>query len=375
LIFNPGLSVLGGGERYMAALGTVIAETHQVVYAAPTNRLPEPGALARFDFPPLRIAALEARDLPKESVDYDLSVVIETWPPKPAFAAHNLLIVQFPFKPLPTERVRRALARHYLARYHRIVYSDFARSWLLKRWEVNADILNPGVEIPSMPSPLQKDKLILAVGRFFSGMHCKRQDVLIEAFARLPESAQKTWQLVLVGGYQSTPKNQQFVERLMHAARNLNVSIEPNASAGRLMELQNRARFFWHATGFGREPDAPEQAEHFGLSTVEAMSHGAIPLVFADGGQLEVVTPKAGLVWTSIPELVDQTSGLIACSKDDLDDRSRAAYAASRSFSMRRFEAEARTVLARAQARPALPVAIRRVAAAADRGVRRVIRG
>ena len=45
-----------------------------------------------------------------------------------------------------------------------------------------------------------------------------------------------------------------------------------------------------HATGFGVDADEfPERLEHFGITPIEAASFGCIPVVYGQGGPLEVV--------------------------------------------------------------------------------------
>ncbi len=48
------------------------------------------------------------------------------------------------------------------------------------------------------------------------------------------------------------------------------------------------------------------------MTTVEAMSYGAAPIVYRDGGQIEVVTPTVGRTWVMLQELVDATEELAA---------------------------------------------------------------
>ena len=63
-----------------------------------------------------------------------------------------------------------------------------------------------------------------------------------------------------------------------------------------LLELYSRASLFWHAAGHGQDDRRhPERLEHFGITTVEAMAHGAVPLVFPAGGPAEVVAD--GRTW------------------------------------------------------------------------------
>jgi glycosyltransferase involved in cell wall biosynthesis len=54
----------------------------------------------------------------------------------------------------------------------------------------------------------------------------------------------------------------------------------------------------------------PELTEHFGISTVEAISAGCIPLVVGRGGQPEIVT-NPDLLWQTIEELIEKTQAVI----------------------------------------------------------------
>jgi len=347
LIFNPAFPVLGGGERYTIALGSVIAESHNVTYAAPYR--PDPDLVARLGFPPLDIMKLDVDDFPRLSVEYDLAVVVTTLSiPPPSFAAKSLLVVQFPRGTLPDHPAHRWLTIAKLRRYERIVYSHYVLEWLRQRWKVNGRVLMPGVPlVDDLQRP--KERLILAVGRFVGrfadGWNNKRQDVLIDAFSQLPRHLQDTWHLVLAGGCSPSPEMEEFLEALKRQANGLNISFEINVPAARLADLQERARLFWHAAGFDRPSTEPERAEHFGMSTVEAMSHGVIPLVYADGGQVEIVNEEFGRLWHSIPQLVEQTTQLMMQSPTELDATATAARRASLLYGAARFEGEARELL------------------------------
>ena len=348
LIVNPYFAVLGGGERYTVALGKVIGESYEVTYA---SSMPPDRVLAgKLGFPPLDVQLLDDRDVARASLDYDLAVVVALQVPPPSFAAQSLLIVQFPSGTLPTRRVRRWLAIAKLRRYHRVVYSEFVRDQLARRWNVSGDVLMPGVQLADGHQQ-PKQNLILSVarfvGRFSDDWNNKRQDVLIDAFSRLPPQLRETWHLALVGGCAPSAEMDEFIEDLRRRAAGVNITFEVNAPPERVSELQGAARFFWHAAGYERPPSDPERAEHFGISTVEAMSHGVIPLVYADGGQLEIVSPPFGRLWRSVPELVDHTAQLMKQPRAELDRLGDAARSASVRFGSTRFDAEARELLTR----------------------------
>lgn len=157
-----------------------------------------------------------------------------------------------------------------------------------------------------------KSKLILHVGRFFTGLHDKRQDVLIEIFEEMlckhPEEM-KDWRLGFVGSVE----DQASLEKLQNQAAHLPVDWYPDATRDKLTELLKQAAVYWHATGFGLdESEHPEKMEHFGISTVEAMASGAIPVVIGKGGQIEIMgSDLKELLWQTKKECLQTTLKVI----------------------------------------------------------------
>jgi hypothetical protein len=74
------------------------------------------------------------------------------------------------------------------------------------------------------------------------------------------------------------------------------------------------------------------------MATVEAMSWGAVPMVFDDGGQREVVSDHVGYRWRTISDLVSHSVDVIS---DDLARRelALAAATASEEYSTAKFDA------------------------------------
>ena len=132
------------------------------------------------------------------------------------------------------------------------------------------------------------------MGRFFRGGHSKNQHVLLDALAELDAPG---WRLVLAGG----GDDPDYVEELRRRADGLPAELRVDVPRDELLELYSRAALFWHAAGHGQDARRhPERLEHFGITTVEAMAHGAVPLVFPAGGPAEVVEDgRTGVWWRS----------------------------------------------------------------------------
>jgi glycosyltransferase involved in cell wall biosynthesis len=78
--------------------------------------------------------------------------------------------------------------------------------------------------------------------------------------------------------------------------------------------------------------------EHFGITTVEAMSYGAVPVVIRKGGQMEIVSNGVdGFLWDTEAGCVSKTRALMS---DDLlrIKMARAATAKARRFSTDQFQ-------------------------------------
>ena len=60
------------------------------------------------------------------------------------------------------------------------------------------------------------------------------------------------------------------------------------------------------------ENEDPLHLEHFGMTTVEAMTAGVIPIVINKGGQKEIVdNGENGYTWNTLDELIEKTVSLI----------------------------------------------------------------
>jgi len=309
LVYNPYISVLGGGERYTFALAAHLRQRCEVTLASQT--LPPLERMRKLEFPTTYVfKEIPLAYFSEVSEDYDAVVNVTTIPPAPSLARQSFLVVQFPERPLDPRLSIRLRQYFGIWSYRRcIVYSDFVGRWLRLRWHRRSTVLHPLIKLGAFDSS-PKQNLILSVGRFFASRHCKRQDVLIEAYKMLPRTIRDTWRLVLAGGVADNEEDFAYLKRLQQDAAGHNIEIDIDVPQSRLEELYRRASLFWHATGFGRLTTEPEKAEHFGMTTLEAMSFGAVPMVFPDGGQLEIVTPSVGLFWRTTTELAQLTERL-----------------------------------------------------------------
>jgi glycosyltransferase involved in cell wall biosynthesis len=135
---------------------------------------------------------------------------------------------------------------------------------------------------------------------------------MVRAFGRLCETGLEGWELHLVGG--CSPDDRPYLDEVRRAAEGLPVVFHVEASGAELDALYRTATIYWHATGLGEDVEGdPVRAEHFGITTVEAMSAGAVPIVMAAGGQPDIVTDGVdGIIFRTEGELIAATAALVA---------------------------------------------------------------
>lgn len=200
----------------------------------------------------------------------------------------------------------------FLGTYDRIIaISEYSRTWVKKLWTRDSTILFPPVDIQSFKAG-KKEKIILSVGRFFPEHHNKKQLEMAKAFMEMvdrhPEST-RDYTLYLVGGVGQRAGHLEYVEKIKEASKDHPIKVITNMEWEKLVDLFSKAQIFWHASGMGEnEEEHPERFEHFGITTVEAMAAGAVPVVINKGGQKEIIDDgHNGFFFESWQELKDIT--------------------------------------------------------------------
>jgi glycosyltransferase involved in cell wall biosynthesis len=203
----------------------------------------------------------------------------------------------------------------WLESYERVLAnSEYTRGWIRRYWDVDADLLFPPIRVHEL-HPGTKRRSIISVGRFISrGQgHQKKQLEMVQAFGALVrKGGLDGWKLHVVGGVE--PANRPYFEQVKAAAEGLPVELHPNAPRTLVEQLFATSSVFWSATGLGEdERTAPWTFEHFGMTTVEAMAAGCVPVVIDKAGQREIVRDgQDGYRWTNLDQLEARTLELAA---------------------------------------------------------------
>lgn len=224
---------------------------------------------------------------------------------------------------------RRVARVEFVPTYTRyLANSQFTASWVERLWGRPSDVLYPPVRATVRPG--EKSPLILVLGRFFdpSFGHSKKQHELLATFTELHRSGRLPgWRLAMVGGCDAP--NRDYALAVKRAVKDLPVEVHINASGSVVERLLGEATLYWHGAGLGEDSERhPERFEHFGISVVEAMAAGAVPLVFAAAGPAEIVQNGVdGAHWRTLDELGELT---VALASDEVRRGALAAAAVRR---------------------------------------------
>jgi O-antigen biosynthesis protein len=284
---------------------------------------------------------LYTHELSSITKEYDLFINNTYSSLVPAYAKVNIYSCMFPLnldRPVTSLMAlfRRLFYKSFLKSYDIFLsISQYTQKWVDEYWKVNSFVLYPPVKTKGVSINSHKENIIIHVGRFFAGGHNKKQDIMLKTFIELYDKGwARDWKLVLVGRKHTDEASSSYIHSLEQAAKGYPVELMYDTSVDELQNLLDRAKIYWHATGYDEISNInPEKFEHFGLSTIEAAQFGAVPVVFNGGGQPEIIKHgKNGFLWDTTDELMSYTKLLIENEKA-WDDLSNSAFASMKIFS------------------------------------------
>jgi len=335
--FNPYLDTLGGGERYTLTLAEYLIKKGWQVDVFGYDPRIKKDLMAKFslkiegvNFVPGVKGLLKRLKITRQ---YDLFFWLSDGSIPFLFSKNNLLHFQVPFHNV---RGRSRLNQIKLKRInHLVCNSNFTKKFIDGEYGVNAKVIYPPVAVASF-SPGKKKNLILSVGRFSQLLQAKRQDVLVDSFKALCEQGLKDWQFILAGA--TGVGGKEYFNQLKQKAEGYPIELLADVDFKTLKRLYSEAKIFWSASGYGiDEEKEPEKVEHFGITIVEAMAAGCVPIVVGKGGAKEIIERgKTGLLWKNEKELLGMTQDLIT-NPSTLITLSRTVVKSSQKFSKKRF--------------------------------------
>ena len=304
-IYNPYLNTLGGGERYtLGVIKTLLNKGYSVDIEWKDeeirNKLEN-----RFGIDLKKVNFVNSI---KRGDKYDFCFWISDGSIPTLMARKNILHFQVPFSGLNSKTL---INRMKLFRISKIVCnSNFTKNIIDKEYGVDSIVIFPPVDIENL-KPKRKENIILFVGRFSQLKQVKGQDILISSFKKFYNKGYSSWKLILAGGVEVGAG--EYLENLEKQIKGYPIEIIKSPDYKSLKDLYGKAKIFWSAVGFGQDDNKnPEKVEHFGISVVEAMASGAVPIVYNAGGHKEIIKDwKNGFLWNTGNNLIKITCDLI----------------------------------------------------------------
>lgn len=352
-LFSPYIPKhFGGGEKHMLTSTWYLSKNHEVEVLIPSTSEPEESwrtkyedlfgldlSRVRFVRSPLADHATSPITTWNLTRQYDAFLYLTDGSLFFSGAKRSILHIQIPY----TFRKHRPLERVKLHTWNvKNANSEFTRNVVEKSWNTKIQYLHyPYVRVPPKPAT-KKTKDIIAVGRFIApghASHSKGQEVLIRAFAAARKNKQlQDSTLHLVGTIEPNAAAQEFVQDLQKQAQGLPIRFWHDIPQKELEALYDQSSLFWHAAGWKiDDTKQPEKVEHFGMTTIEAMARGCVPIVLEKGGSREIITPKKnGFFFTSEEDLVEISEEVLR-NAAALPDLQRAAHERASDFSLERF--------------------------------------
>jgi glycosyltransferase involved in cell wall biosynthesis len=266
----------------------------------------------------------------KEWKAFDIVILQSIVFPRLTFVNKSFILCDFPMEKIKTlsEKFRLNSWKNI------IVNSEYTKIWMRNYWKRESTVFYPPIDKPSTFNQTKNLDLV-CVGRFNKGKRSKRQDIVIDVFKDLIAKGYADVNLHLIGYNQDN----EYVNQLKESAKGFPVFFHENCSNENRIAILNQSAIYISACGFENNGKVkPMLVEHYGISVVEAMSYGCIPVVIGKGGHLETVDHTInGYHWNTKEEL---KMGLINLL-DDTELRAKmsvAAYRKSENYSFSTLE-------------------------------------
>lgn len=329
----------GGGIVYVLSIAKILSKNgfDVTVFFYDTIQLEE--LHRRYETDGLKIKIQKRMAMPffsqlnfalKEWRAFDIVIMQSLAIPRLTFVKKSYILCDFPAGKIEhiSESVRLTSWQNI------IVNSEYTKHWVQNHWKREAIVFHPPIEIPPLHNQARNLDLV-CVGRFNNGKRSKRQDIVIAAFKDLIALGYTGIKLHMLGYVQDDA----YLAKLKETAVGFPVFFHENCPNLNRIEILNQSAIFVSACGFeNNEKVEPMLVEHYGISVVEAMAQGCIPVVIGKGGHKETVDhEKNGYHWNTKEEL-QMVLILLMENKELRAEMSVAAYLKSSQYSFDKLE-------------------------------------
>ncbi|HMB66945.1 MAG TPA: glycosyltransferase family 4 protein [Candidatus Bathyarchaeia archaeon] len=203
--------------------------------------------------------------------------------------------------------------------------SDFTRGFVAKKWERDSKTVYPPCPVEDyseFTNVKSRENLVVTIGRIVPE---KRFHLFIELARIVPKT-----RFVAIGSL--SDETSAYYDQLKKSApENVSFVLSP---LRKVRDILGRAIAYVHCA----------ENEHFGITIVEAMAAGCVPIVHDSGGPKEIVTSDVGFRWSNLSVAARQI--VMLAENDSLRrELSAAASVRARQFRPEVFESEMTRIL------------------------------
>lgn len=326
-IYDPYLDTLSGGEKYMLTLASCLSARNDVTvfwdevsiknkaYEKLLIDLGRVKVKANIFSPKLSLAA---RLL--QTQKYDLIIILSDGSIPLTLSKKTILHFQFPVEWVKADGITTKIK---LKKINTVICnSEFTKKFIDKKFKLNSKILYPPCIdeniLRASEKETNKKNIILTVGRYSplpDGGSIKKLELMIKVFKKMADEGLKNWEFISAVSF--LKENEKYIKQIADSVKTYPVKIIKNTNYNELKKLYQESKIYWHAAGLGEDLEKhPERAEHFGITTVEAMAYKVVPVVIDKGGQPEIVDDNInGFLWQTEEELIQKTKRLMIDDK------------------------------------------------------------
>lgn len=306
-IYNPYLDTLGGGERYTLSFAKVLSEVGYDVDIEWSDSSIRDKLSNRFG---LKLSEkIKVVDSVNRGENYDLVFWVSDGSIPTLRARKNYLHFQVPFHDVNGSSL---LNKMKMFRIDNVICNSlFTKKVVDQEYGFESVVLYPPIDIASF-KPKRKINQICYVARFSNLTQSKGHEILIEQFKKLTKLKKfKDWGLVLAGGVEVGAD--EYLKHLKKISKGINIEFVESPSFEMIKNIFGQSKIFWSGSGFEvDEKTNPEKTEHFGMTLVESMSAGCVPIAYSAGGHKEIIKDGVnGYLWTSKNDLIGLTDQVI----------------------------------------------------------------
>lgn len=326
-IYTPFEINIGGGENYILSIGEALSEEYNIVLISDNKPSQTRVYFVMQDLGikpyPITIYSTEEA----EALSFDIAVVMgnEFAPGLLPNGKSIYYHCQFPFPLYNANNYSNLRLIKKVQKY--IVNSKFTERNVILESEKYEQAVACAVLYPPCQSLVDDINLVkqkrdekglinfISVGRFQMHGHNKRQDFIAHEMSFFASKNKEVYTKI-IGGLKNNPDDISFYESIKK--ENLfNVELKASVERDVLVQDALSAHYYIHAAGYGVDVlNEPYKCEHFGISVVEAMSAGCIPIVFGEGGPVEICREsKVGYIFNNKKEFEDIISDIIKKNK------------------------------------------------------------